>query len=44
MTLMDPEWQSIIASVGFASVVVGVKLVIQKNKIKNINRFKIGIV
>lgn len=44
MTLMDPEWQSIMAGSGLVSVVIGVALVMLKNKIEHKNRLKLGII
>lgn len=44
MTLMDPEWQSIMAEVGLISAVIGTVLVMQKNKIEHKKRLKLGII
>ncbi|MDD5158821.1 MAG: hypothetical protein PHI47_02120 [Sulfuricurvum sp.] len=44
MTLMEPEWQRIVAGSGFASAILGVVLVMLKNKIEHKNRLKLGIV
>jgi len=43
MTLMDPEWQSIIAGGGLAMSIAGWILVILKNNLQHKMRFKLGV-